>query len=103
MTNLGGSFSKNVSDDVRVELSSILGVTRPLNLGRYLGLPSLIGRDNKSIFCYVRDKLWNRLQGWRNKKVFKVGKDVLIKSAAQAIPVFCIASILLSSTLANEL
>lgn len=41
----GVFFSSNVNGDLRLELSGILGVSRPLNTGRYLGLPSLIGRQ----------------------------------------------------------
>lgn len=99
----GVFFSKNVNEQLRADLSNILGVHRPLNTGCYLGLPSLIGRDKKYIFHYVRDRLWAKLQGWRNKKVSKAGKEILIKSAAQAIPGFCMSAFLLPPSLADEL
>lgn len=39
-----------------------LGSFNPLYTGRYLGLPSLIGRRKVEIFNYIRDRLWTKLQ-----------------------------------------
>ena len=33
----------------------ILGVSLPLDTGKYLGLPSLIGKRKKHIFSYLKD------------------------------------------------
>lgn len=85
-------FSQNVGESKWMELSAIIGVNRPLNMGRYLGLSSLIGQDKNAIFRYIRDRLWDRLSGWRTKKISHVRKEVLIKSAAQVIPTFCMTS-----------
>ena len=49
-------FSNNVSDSLRMNIYTRLGVLAPLNTGRYLGLPSLIGRDKRSIFV-LNDQL----------------------------------------------
>lgn len=43
------------------------------------------------------------MQSWRNKKISKAGKEVLIKAAAQAIPTYCMTTFLLPSTLLEEL
>ncbi|KAL8461699.1 hypothetical protein ACS0TY_032979 [Phlomoides rotata] len=48
-------------------------------------------------------RLWNKLQGWRNKKVSKAWTKVLIKSAAQAVPAFCMASFLLPPSLEDRM
>lgn len=48
-------FSSNVVVDVRKKIGHILGIHQSINTGRYLGLPSLTGRDKKSIFSYIRD------------------------------------------------
>lgn len=66
----------------QTELALIMGISNPINTGCYLGLPSLIGWGKKSIFRFIRDRLWERLKSWRNKKVSKAGKEVLIKSGA---------------------
>lgn len=71
--------------------------------GNYLGLPSLIGCSKTEIFRYIQDHLWAKLQGWRSKKLSKVGKEVLIEAAAQAIPAYCISTFLIPNTLLDEL
>lgn len=43
-SNSGIFFSRNVVDDLQHTLSGILGISNPLNTGKYLGLPSLNGR-----------------------------------------------------------
>lgn len=96
-------FSTNVSDDKRADIRRILGVSNQLNTSKYLDLPSLIGKSKVAIFHYICERLWNRLQGWRNKKLSKAGKEVLIKSAAQAIPAYCMSTFLLPDTLLDEL
>lgn len=81
-------FSNNIGQGARNELPQIMGVWQPLNTGRYLGLPSLIGRNKKTGFGYLRDKLWGKLQSWRDKGISKARKEVLNKAAAQAIPAY---------------
>lgn len=85
------------------QLSLILGVSKPLDMGRYLGLPSLIGSKKKSIFNYLRDRLWNRIQNWRANYLSKAGKEVLLKSVARALPVYCMNCFLLPTSLLDEL
>ncbi|XP_057803521.1 uncharacterized protein LOC131018835 [Salvia miltiorrhiza] len=99
----GVFFSSNVDAGTRDTISHSLGVYSPLNTGRYLGLPSLIGRKKKEIFQYLRDRLWNRIQGWNGKKLSKAGKKILIKGVAQAIPSFCMSIFSLPIGLMDEL
>lgn len=47
--------------------------------------------------------MWNKIQGWRNKKISKAGKEILLKTVAQAIPVYSISNFLLPTTLVEEL
>lgn len=74
----------------------------PLNTGKYIGLPSIVGRSKKVIFAHIRDRFWNRIQAWRAKPHSKAEREILIKAVAQAIPtyfmsVFLILSLLLMS------
>ncbi|XP_057800052.1 uncharacterized protein LOC131015604 [Salvia miltiorrhiza] len=99
----GIMFSSNVLPDDRDSLSQLLGVWSPLNTGRYLGLHSLIGRNKKEIFQYLRERLWNKVQGWSGKKLSKAGKEVLIKAVAQAIPSFCMAIFAIPTGLTDDM
>ncbi|KAK6156676.1 hypothetical protein DH2020_010924 [Rehmannia glutinosa] len=64
----------------------ILGFTRVDSHGKYLGLPSVIGRNKKEIFGYIKDRIWQRIQNWSKHHFYKAGKEILIKSVLQAIP-----------------
>ncbi|KAL6575261.1 hypothetical protein OROMI_012546 [Orobanche minor] len=99
----GVFFSANVNDQNRERLKGILGVSSALDTSRYLGLPSMVGRRKVETFQYVKEKLWAKLKGWRSKKLSKAGKEILMKAAAQSIPVYCMSTFLLPQTLVNEL
>jgi hypothetical protein len=47
-------FSRNTPNDMKESISNILGVTKVLGTGRYLGMPSMIGRNKKAMFGYLR-------------------------------------------------
>lgn len=103
LSKSGISFSRNVSPASQADISSSLGVCNPLNTGKYLGLPSLIGSKKKAIFAYLKDRLWKKIQGWNGRPISKAGREVLIKSVAQAIPAYCMQVFLLPVSLADEL
>ena len=54
-------FSLNVSMADRSRFIDLLGVHSPLNMGKYLGLPSLIGRNKRITFRHLRERIWTRL------------------------------------------
>jgi hypothetical protein len=96
-------FSKNTSGDMKEKMQSIFQVTESMGSGKYLGLPSMVGRKKKAIFNYIRDRIWKRIQNWSGKHLSKGGREVLIKSVAQSIPTYCMSSFLLPSTLGEEI
>ena len=65
--------------------------------------PSRIGRNKRTIFAYLRERLWNRLQEWQSKLLSQFGKEVLVKTVAQTIPTYYMNSFLLSISLCQEL
>lgn len=99
----GVTFSSNVKQDKRAEISAILGVTNDLQNSFYLGLPSLVGRSKKRVFGFIKDRMWKRLQGWKAKKISRAGKTVLIKNVATSIPSYCMSSFLLPKSMCNEM
>jgi hypothetical protein len=48
----------------------------------------MIGRSKKSIFNGLKERIVQRLQGWKEKFLSKAGREVLIKAVAQAIPTY---------------
>ena len=57
------SFSRNTQNSVKEEICAYLNVNVTVDHGCYLGLPSLIGKNKKTIFSFVKDKVWRRIQG----------------------------------------
>ncbi|XP_021717271.1 uncharacterized protein LOC110685117 [Chenopodium quinoa] len=79
------AFSKCVSADRQREITATLGVREVDRHGKYLGLPTIIGRSKKEIFASLKERIWKKLQGWKEKLLSRPGKEVLIKAVAQAI------------------
>jgi hypothetical protein len=55
---------------------------------RYLGLPVYIGKSRTNTFAYLKERIWQQIQGWKEKLLSTAGKEILIKVVAQAIPTF---------------
>jgi len=81
----------------------ILGVSDSIGSGKYLGLPSMVGRNKKAIFSYLKDHVWKKCQDWNARSLSRAGKEVLIKSVAQAIPSYCMGAFLIPNSLCEEL
>ncbi|XP_019179933.1 PREDICTED: uncharacterized protein LOC109175136 [Ipomoea nil] len=88
-------FSINTSPDMREHISGCIGVPVAEDLGTYLGLPSVLGRNKISTFKYIEDKLRGRIGMWQHKLLSWAGKEVLIKSIAQSLPIFTMSVFLL--------
>jgi len=95
-------FSRNTPDADREEIKIMFQVTAILGRGKYLGMPSMIGRNKKAMFDYLRDRIWRKIQQWSGKHLSKAGREVLIKSVAQSIPTYCMSTFLLPTTLGEE-
>jgi hypothetical protein len=71
-----------------VEVCEALNImTESLN-DKYLGLPALVGADRSDCFQYLVDRVRGKTKGWKEKLLSMGGKEILIKSIAQAMPVF---------------
>jgi len=55
--------SCNVPYDLKTNITNILGVQVVLGTGKYLGLPSMIGRDRNTTFPYIKDHVWQLILG----------------------------------------
>ena len=53
-----------------------------------MGLPAFVGRAKKHSFVYINERIWKKLQGWKEKLLSQAGREVLIKSVIQAIPTY---------------
>ena len=78
--NLGKAtivFSANSNVDLQDPLANKLGVSWVESQEQFLGLASFIGRNKKAFFPFIRDKTRRRLQGWNEKFLSLVRKEIL--------------------------
>ncbi|KAL9676543.1 hypothetical protein QQ045_004757 [Rhodiola kirilowii] len=84
------SVGNNVSPELARCLGSILGMKRVNRIEKYLGLPVCINGQNSSLWNYLEDRMWKRVNGWKEKMLSVAGKETLIKSVVQALPVYAL-------------
>ena len=96
-------FSKSTKEDRRDSIKNMLGVTEVRHYEKYLGLPSLVGRNKKSSFNYINESVCRKLQGWEKKLLSQAGREVLIKAVVQAIPTYTMNCFKLPIGLCEEL
>ena len=63
-----------------------MGVEEIRQYERYLGLPSLVGKNKKASFNYIKEIVWRKIQWWKEKLLSQAGREILIKAVIQAIP-----------------
>ena len=84
-------------------IKNTLGVEEIQSYEKYLGLPSLVKRNRKASFNYIKEQVWKKLQGWEEKLLSQASREVLIKAVAQAIPTYTMNCFKLPNGLCNEL
>ena len=57
----------------------------------------------KRVFRQIKDRVWKKLQGWKEKLMSKAGKEVLIKAVVQSIPTYTMGCFKLPSALIHEI
>ena len=60
-------FSSNTSHEVQEEIKQRFGAQVIKQHEKYLGLLSLVGRNKRSTFNAIKDKVGKKLEGWKEK------------------------------------
>ena len=50
----------------------------------------MVGRNKRASLNYIKDRVWGKLQGWKEKLLSQAGKEVLLK-VVQAILTFAMS------------
>ena len=66
-------------------------------------LPSLIGRNKKEVFSYLKSKLWQKVHGWRQKLLSRAKERCLDHTDGLDTTSYVMTSFLLPVSLADEL
>ena len=88
---------------MREHIKLPLGVPEIKQYEKYLGLPSLVGRNKKASFSYIKERVWRKIQGWKEKLLSQAGREVLIKLVVQAIPTYMMSCFKLPLGLCSEI
>ncbi|KAL0460646.1 UNVERIFIED_CONTAM: hypothetical protein Slati_0691800 [Sesamum latifolium] len=91
VVNFGEScmvVSGRVHEGMKQLLAGVLGVGLVGSHDKYLGLPAVGGRSRGELFRGLRDRVWERVQGWSSKLLSQAGRGVLIKAVIQSLPTY---------------
>lgn len=81
-------FSRNTPLGLRRNIYSIFGIRAVEDLGKYLGLPTSWGRAKGEAVSYIKHRIHQKLQGWNQSVLSQVGREIMIKAVALAIPTY---------------
>ena len=96
-------FSPNTDNATRERMKTMFNAQVIKPYEAYLDLPSLVGRSKNNTFAHLKQRVANKVSGWKEKLLTHAGKEVLMKSVAQAVPSYTMSCFLLPKKLCGEL
>jgi len=97
------TFGKRVSEATKTQIRRCLQILNDGGCSKYLGMPEQFGRKKVELFQYIVEKVRERTNGWSNKFLSQGGKEVLLKSIAIAMPVYCMNCFKLPRSICDEI
>ena len=70
---------------------------------KYLEVPLFVSSKRKEDFHYVKERLESKISSWKCKNLFWMGHATLIKSVAQAAPMYTMSTFLIPKGLCVEM
>lgn len=93
-------FTKNISEEFQWVVCKEHGKLKKVTQGKYLGLfPMIVTRAKNQLFGFIKERLKQKLQGWKGKLSSQASKKVLLKSLALALPEYVMSCFRLSNNL----
>ena len=73
-------FSKNTVEGIKDTIKLSLRVSAILHYDKYLGLTSFVEQNKRTCFTQVTERIWSRIQVWKEKLLSQADKEVMIKA-----------------------
>lgn len=89
-------FSKNCLEQTKSIVRQELHIETEALTDKYLGLPTAVGRSNAETFEFMPARIKGVIGSWSGRAASSVGREVLLKSVAQAVPTYSMSCLLLS-------
>ena len=70
---------------------------------KYLGLPPLIRKEKRKAFNRIKDQVGKHIARWKGKLLSNAGREILIKTVAQATPTYTMNYFKILDSLCKEL
>ncbi|KAL5538246.1 hypothetical protein UlMin_044727 [Ulmus minor] len=96
-------FGPSISEEDIGRMVAILGVPQVKCHKHYLGLPCFSGKNKSKLFASIKDRIWNKLCGWKSKLLSAGGREILTKAIIQAIPTYSMNMFRIPISLIKEL
>ena len=96
-------FSANTHIDIQDAVSRSMGMEVTMDLGKYLGVPTINGRTSKREYQFLVDKINDKLSGWKTKTLSLAGRATLVQSSLNSIPYYTMQSTKLPRSTCDEI
>ena len=94
-------FGNSVPVEVKNSIKDLLSVLDIKEYEKYLKMPAVVGKNKTTSLNFIKERVWEKLQGWKEKILTQAGKEVLLKAIVQAISTFAMSYFKLSDDLHN--
>lgn len=81
-------FSSNTPWEARTQIQQGAGVASCSSYEKYLGLPAVMGRSRYYTFRCLKERVWAKVNNWKNTFFSQTRKEILLKAVLQAIPTY---------------
>lgn len=96
-------FSHNCTDDMKNVVRQTLNIDKEALAEKYLGLPIAIGQSTSKTFEFMPNQIRGLTGSWSGRQASSAGREVLLKSVAQAVPTYSMSCFLLSKTTCKKM
>ena len=80
-------FGVHCPEQIKQRVKTHLNIQNEALQSNYLGMPSWVGRSLSNSFNFLSDRMWKVVRGWSDRPLSRAGKEVMLKSVMQAIPI----------------